>query len=98
MPAASGQNRAAGVALDNGANHVNPLLRPAEIIQPEFEERFAGFRLPVGCFKELVWIGDAERDADPWEWGFQRHGDGRYKNTTGSLEQRPVTRASCLGQ
>src|SRR5262249_8364266 len=63
MAAASRQNGAAWMALDNRANHLNSLLWPAQIVQPKFEKRLAGSRFTVGGFEESGWIGNTERNA-----------------------------------
>ena len=45
----------------------DPLLGPAQIIEPELQERLAGFGLSIGAFEKLRWIGNAQGDANPWE-------------------------------
>jgi hypothetical protein len=59
MTAAGSQDGAAGMAVEDCPDHVEALFRPAQVIQPELEERLAGCGLAVCVLKKLNWIGYA---------------------------------------
>ena len=40
------------------------LFRRGQMVQPEFEKRFSGIRLPAGMFEQLLRIRKTHRDAD----------------------------------
>ena len=50
MTPAGGENGAAGMVFGDGAEDGESLFRLGEVIEPEFEEGFVGFRLVLGGF------------------------------------------------
>jgi len=71
--AAGGQDGAIGVARQEFANRCSALFRLGQIIQPEFEEFFAGVVFLVRVRRERFRIRKTERDTDAWKYGALGH-------------------------
>jgi hypothetical protein len=50
MAAAGGENRAAGMAVEDGGDDGDPLFRADQVIEADFEEGFVRFSFTLGAF------------------------------------------------
>ena len=73
MPAAGGEQRAIGMALQELADRRDAVLGVRQIVQTKFEKAFARLVLRAGVVQKLVHGREPEGDTDFWKWRPLRH-------------------------